>query len=79
MDKIEYLYLQGWRFLCSGEPLASGVFQAAVRYRSLIGDEVGTLVLDLQSHPTASQAIEQAREVAAAWAYQRGKDDHGCD
>jgi hypothetical protein len=35
MDEMETLDFEGWHFLCGGEQLPSGAFQATVRLRNL--------------------------------------------
>lgn len=68
MDKMETLDYQGWQFLCSGEQLPSGLFQAVVRRGEAPGDQIRTLTLDAEKHGTAGQALERAKELAVKWA-----------
>ena len=68
MDKMEALEYLGWHFLCSGEQLPTGVFQAAVRYKAPPDGHIRTLVLDSEKHDTAGQALECAKELARKWA-----------
>jgi hypothetical protein len=74
MDELETLEYQGWRFLCSGEQLPSGMFQATVRYKAPPDDQIRTLVLDPERHATAGLALHRARELAMKWADERGGD-----
>src|SRR5689334_3479262 len=68
MDEIEALEYRGWRFLCSGEQLPSGEFQAVVRHRTHPTDELRTLVLNPERHSNASAALLRAKELAIKWA-----------
>ncbi|MDM0021977.1 hypothetical protein [Variovorax saccharolyticus] len=74
MDTLEYL---GWQFLCSGERLPSGSYQATVRYKAPPCDDIRTLVLDPENFGTAQQALERAKELAMKWADERGGDGRG--
>lgn len=67
MDEMEALDYAGWQFLCSGEQLPSGVYQAVVRYRGP-DDLIRTLVLDSEPHASCWQAVVQAKELALEWA-----------
>lgn len=77
MDEMETLDYQGWQFLCSGEQLPSGLFQATVRYKAPPDDQIRTLVLDPGKHETASLALQRAKELAMKWADERGGDGRG--
>jgi hypothetical protein len=77
MDEMETLDYQGWQFLCSGEQLPSGLFQAVVRYKAPPSDQVRTLVLDPAKHEVAKQALEHAKELAMKWAQERSGDGRG--
>lgn len=77
MDEAETLDFEEWRFLCSGEQLPSGEFQATVRYKAPPDDQIRTLVLDSEKFETASQALERARELAMKWAKERSGDGRG--
>ena len=77
MDEMETLDYQGWHFLCSGEQLPSGVFQATVRYKSPPDGQIRTLVLDPEQHDSASQALDHAKKLAMNWAHERGGDGRG--
>jgi hypothetical protein len=77
MDEMEHLTHDGWDFLCSGEQLPSGQFQAVVRHKTRPAEQIRTLVLDVQSHATAKQALERAKELALDWAEKHASDDLG--
>ncbi len=77
MDEMETLEYLGWQFVCSGEQLPSGLFHSAVRYRAPPSDQIRTLLLDDQQHPTASDALSHAKELAKQWAHARGGDGRG--
>ena len=77
MDEMETLDCQGWKFLCSGEKMPSGLFQAAVRCRMPPDDRIRTLVLDEEKHGTARQALERAKELAVKWAGERDGGPRG--
>jgi hypothetical protein len=67
MDEIEIFKHQGKRFLCSGEQLPSGSFQAVVRCNLPPDDRIGTLVLGPGHHTTSWQALARAKELAEEW------------
>ncbi|MBU1305399.1 MAG: hypothetical protein KKF33_07760 [Alphaproteobacteria bacterium] len=77
MDEMETLDVEEWRFLCGGEQLPSGQFQATVRYKAPSDEQIRTLVLDSEEFETASQALERARELAMKWAKERSGDGRG--
>ena len=77
MDEMETLEYQGWRFLCSGEQLPSGTFQATVRYKAPPSDHIRTPVLDAEKFDTARQALERSEELAMKWANERSGDGRG--
>lgn len=77
MDEMETLEYQGWQFLCSGEQLPSGLFQATVRYWAPPSDQLRTLLLDAEQHGTASGALTRAKELAMKWAQEGGGDGRG--
>lgn len=68
MDEMETVQVQGWEFLCSGEQLPSGLFQAAVRRRVPPEGQIRTLVFGRESHGTAREALEHAKALALQWA-----------
>jgi hypothetical protein len=72
MDEMENLDYRGWEFLCSGEQLPSGAFQATVRYKAPPDNQIRTLVLDAEKFDAARQALERAKELAMKWANERG-------
>lgn len=67
-DEMQTLEHEGWRFLCSGEQLPSGLFHAVVRYKVPPGSEIRTLVLDYEKFDTSAPALEHAKELAIKWA-----------
>jgi hypothetical protein len=71
MDEMETLDYRGWQFLCSGEQLPSGLFQATVRYKAPPSDQIRTLVVDSEQHETAGLALRRAKELATKWADER--------
>ena len=77
MDEMQSLDYQGWHFLCSGEQLPSGLFQAVVRHKASPDDQIRTLVLDSGQHETSNQAMEWAKELAMKWAHRKAKVGHG--
>lgn len=77
MDQMEALELEGWEFLCSGEQLPSGAFQATVRYKAPPDGQIRTLVLDAEPHSTAGEALAHAKELAMKWARERSGDGLG--
>ena len=77
MDEMETLDYQGWQFLCSGEQLPSGFFQATVRYKAPPSAQIRTLVLDAEKFESASQALERAKALAMTWANERTGDGRG--
>jgi hypothetical protein len=77
MDEMETLDYVGWQFLCAGEQLPSGLFQATVRYKAPPGDQLRTLKLDSETFDTASQALAYAKELATKWASDRRGDGRG--
>lgn len=77
MDQMETVNYQDWEFLCSGEQLPSGLFQATVRYKAPPDGQIRTLVLDAQQHATAGEALAHAKELALNWARERGGDGRG--
>ena len=68
MDEMEHLIQDGWDFLCSGEQLPSGEFQAVVRCKMPPDDLVRTLVLGPGHYTTGQQALTRAKELAEEWA-----------
>lgn len=77
MDELETLDHDGWEFLCSGEQLPSGAFQATVRYKAPPDGQIRTLVLDAQPYATAGEALAHAKELAMEWARERSGDGRG--
>ncbi|MGJ7523926.1 hypothetical protein ACSFA0_25900 [Variovorax sp. LT1P1] len=77
MDEMETLDFEGWHFLCSGEQLPSGAFQAVVRYKAPPDGQIRTLVLDPVQHATASEALAHAVGLAMKWARERSGDGRG--
>jgi hypothetical protein len=77
MDELEPLEHEGWQFLCSGEQLPSGAFQATVRYKAPPDGQIRTLVLDGEPHATAEEALAHAKELAMKWARERSGDGRG--
>jgi len=77
MDELENLEFEGWHFLCSGEQLPSGSFQATVRYKAPPSDDIRTLVLDPEKFATAGQALERSKELAMKWASERSANGSG--
>lgn len=77
MDEMETLEFQGWHFLCGGEQLPSGDFQATVRYKAPPSDDIRTLVLDPERFDSAQQALRHAKELAMKWARERTGDGRG--
>jgi hypothetical protein len=71
MDEMEIFSYLGRRFLCSGEQLPSGSFQAVVRYKASPEDVIRTLALDSGQHSTAAQALAWAKELAMKWVRQQ--------
>lgn len=67
MDEAEIFNYQGQRFLCSGEQLPSGSFQAVVRCKLPPNDLVRTLVLGAGHYMTGGQALVRAKELAEEW------------
>ena len=74
MDEAEIFNCQGQRFLCSGEQLPSGSFQAVVRCKMSSDDLVRTLVLGAGHYMTGQQALSRAKELAEEWV--RTHPDH---
>lgn len=68
MDEMEIFHYQGRRFMCSGEQLPSGSFQAVVRHKTSPEEPLRTLALDSGQHFTAAQALARAKELAMKWA-----------
>jgi hypothetical protein len=60
METLEY---EGSHFLCSGEQLPSGAFQATVRCKAAPSDDIRTLVLDREEFGTARQALEAQKSL----------------
>lgn len=77
MDELETLDFDGWVFLCSGEQLPSGAFQATVRYKAPPDGQIRTLVLDAEQHATAGEALAHAKELAMRWAHERSGGGRG--
>lgn len=67
MDEVEIFKCQGQRFLCSGEQLPSGSFQAIVRCKLPPDDLVRTLVLGAGHYMNGQQALARAKELAEEW------------
>lgn len=74
MDEAEIFRHEGRRFLCSGEQLPSGSFQAVVRCKMPPDDLVRTLVLDDGRYMSGRQALARAKELAEEWV--RTHPDH---
>ncbi len=68
MDEMETVEVRKQEFLCSGEQLPSGLFQAAVRRRVPPEGQIRTLVFGRESHGTAREALEHAKVLALQWA-----------
>lgn len=77
MDEIETLDYRGWQFLCGGEQLPSGAFQATVRYKAPPSEQLRTLMLDSENFDTAGRAQARAKELAVKWADDRSGDGRG--
>jgi hypothetical protein len=77
MEKLETFDYEGWHFLCAGEQLPSGAFQATVRYKAPPSDQLRTLRVDAEKFDTASQALAYAKELAKKWAQDRSGDGRG--
>lgn len=75
MDEMEIFKHQGRRFLCSGEQLPSGSFQAVVRSKMPPDDLVRTLVLGPGHYMTGQQALSRAKELAEEWVRTRPEDE----
>lgn len=67
MDEAEIFNYQGQRFLCSGEQLPSGSFQAVVRCKRQPNNLVCTLVLGAGHYMNGHQALARAKELAEEW------------
>jgi hypothetical protein len=67
MDEMEVFKHQGQSFLCSGEQLPSGSFQAVVRCKMPPDDLVRTLVLGAGHYMNGRQALARAKELAEEW------------
>lgn len=74
MNDVDIFKHQGRRFLCSGEQLPMGAFQAVVRCKMPPDDLIRTLVLGAEHHMTGRQALARAKELAEEWA--RTHPDH---
>lgn len=74
MDEAEMFKYEGWPFLCSGEQLLSGTFQALVRCKLPPDDLVRTLVLGAGHYMTGRQVLARAKELAEEWV--RTHPDH---
>lgn len=74
MDEMEVFKHQGQSFLCSGEQLPSGSFQAVVRCKVLPDDLVRTLVMGAGHYMNGRQALARAKELAEEWV--RTHPDH---
>ena len=74
MDEMEVFTHHGRRFLCSGEQLPSGSFQAVVRCKLPPDDLVRTLVLGAGHYMNGRQALARAKELAEEWV--RTHPDH---
>ena len=68
MDEMDTVQVEEWEFLCSGEQLPSGLFQAVVRRRVPPEGQIRTLVFGRESHGSAREALEQAKVLALQWA-----------
>ena len=68
MDEMQSFDYKGWEFLCSGERLPSGHFQAAVRYRTPPDHGIRTLILDEAKYDSPREALRRALALAKAWA-----------
>jgi len=77
MDEMETFSYLEWEFLCGGEQLPAGGFQATVRYKAPPDGQIRTLVLDAVRHATAGEALAHAKELALNWAHERGGDGRG--
>ena len=74
MDEMEALDYRGLQFLCSGEQLPSGLYQAVVRHKAPPDDQIRTLVLDPRKQGTAGLALQRAKDLARKWANERAGD-----
>ena len=74
MDEMEIFRHQGQSFLCSGEQLPSGSFQAVVRCKLSPNGLVRTLVLGAGHYMNGRQALARAKELAEEWV--RTHPDH---
>jgi hypothetical protein len=75
MDEAEIFEHQGKRFLCSGEQLPSGSFQAVVRCKLPPDDLVRTLVVGGEHHMNGQQALARAKELAKEWVRTHPSDE----
>lgn len=75
MDEAEIFEHQGKRFLCSGEQLPSGSFQAVVRCKLPPDDLVHTLILGEGHHMNGQQALARAKELAEEWVRTHPSDE----
>ena len=69
MDEMEVFKHQGQSFLCSGEQLPSKLYHAVVRYRSMPGCPICTLVMGSEMHVSSWRALIHAKELAVEWAF----------
>ena len=74
MDELEIFRCKGQSFLCSGEQLPSGSFQAVVRCKLSPNGLVRTLVLGAGHYMNGRQALARAKELAEEWV--RTHPDH---
>ena len=77
MDEAEVLEHDGWRFLCIGQQLAPGRYQAVVRRWVQPYGQIHTLRMGSEVHDTSGQALAQAKELAMEWAVQHPNPGHG--
>ena len=75
MDEMEVFKYQGKRFLCIGEQLPSGAFQAVVRSRLPPNDLLSTLVFGPRHYATGKQALMRAKELAEEWSRTHPNDE----
>jgi hypothetical protein len=77
MDETEVLEHDGWRFLCIGQQLPSGGYQAVVRQWVKPYGQIHTLRTGSEVHDASWRALAQAKELAMEWAAQHPNPAHG--
>lgn len=77
MDQMDTLDVGAWEFVCSGERLPNGRYQAVVRYKAPPDGRIRTLTLDPVEHGSPGEALEHAKVLATRWAQARDGDGRG--